>query len=74
MKEKILAIVAEKMRIDVDKITDDSNLVEDLGANSIDVVEVIMALEEEFNVQFDEDDATDMKTINDLVSYIEKNQ
>ncbi|MBR5137161.1 MAG: acyl carrier protein [Clostridia bacterium] len=74
MKEKILAIVADKMRIDVDKITDDANLVEDLGANSIDVVEVIMALEEEFNVQFDEDLAADMKTINDLVSYIEKNQ
>ena len=74
MKEKILAIVADKMRIDVDKISDDANLVDDLGANSIDVVEVIMALEEEFDVQFDEDLAADMKTINDLVNYIENNK
>ncbi|MBR2902384.1 MAG: acyl carrier protein [Clostridia bacterium] len=74
MIEKIVAIVADKMRIDADKIAVDANLVEDLGANSIDVVEVIMAIEEEFNIQFDEEDAADMRTINDLVSYIEKNQ
>lgn len=74
MIEKIVAIVADKMRIDADKIAVDADLVEDLGANSIDVVEVIMAIEEEFNIQFDEEDAADMKTINDLVSYIEKNQ
>lgn len=74
MKDRIIAIVAEKMRLDVDKISPDANLVEDLGANSIDVVEVIMAIEEEFDVQFDEDLAADMKSINDLVNYIENNQ
>ncbi len=74
MTEKIIAIVADKMGIDPEKISVDANLVEDLGANSIDVVEVIMAIEEEFNIQFDEEEAADMKTINDLVSYIEKNQ
>ncbi len=72
MKEKIIAIVADKMRIDPDKITDDINLVDDLGANSIDLVEIIMALEEEYDIQFDEDDSANLKSVNDLVAYIEK--
>ena len=72
MKEKIISIVADKMRIDPSKITEDINLVDDLGANSIDLVEIIMALEEEYGIQFDEDDTANLKSVNDLVAYIEK--
>ena len=57
-----------------DKVTPEANLKEDLGADSIDAVEVIMSLEDEFNVSISDDAAQNIKTVQDLVNYIEAEQ
>ena len=70
--EKVRAIVAKTLNVEEDKITLETNLVEDLGADSLDAVDLIMSLEEEFGMEIDDDSAQQSKTIGDLVAYIEK--
>jgi len=69
--EKVRAIVAKTLNVDEEKITLETNLVEDLGADSLDAVDLIMSLEEEFGMEIDDDSAQQSKTIGDLVAYIE---
>ena len=64
-------LIAEQFAIDADEIRMDSSLVDDLGADSVDLVELVMAMEEEFNVgEIDEDDLTGLKTVGDCVRYL----
>lgn len=64
-------LIAEQFAIDADEISMDSSFVDDLGADSVDLVEVVMAMEEEFNVgEIDEDDLTGLKTVGDCVRYL----
>ena len=64
-------LIAEQFAIDADEISMDSSFVDDLGADSLDLVELIMAMEEEFNVgEIDEDDLTGLKTVGDCVRYL----
>lgn len=70
--EKVKQVVAKSLNIDEEKITMETNLVSDLGADSIDAVEIIMELEEEFNLQFDDESSQNIKLIGDLVRYIEE--
>ena len=70
--EKVRAIVARTLNVEADKITLETNLVEDLGADSLDAVDLIMNLEEEFGMEIDDDSAQQAKTIGDLVAYIEE--
>lgn len=72
--EKIQKIIAEGLNISLDKITMDTHLVDDLGADSLDAVELIMALEDEFGLEVDDDAAQNMKYVKDLVNYIEANK
>lgn len=69
--EKVKEIVCHELRIDADKVTLEASLQDDLGADSLDAVEVIMSLEDEFNISIDDEAAQNIKTIKDLVSYIE---
>ena len=63
--------IAEQFAIDADEISMDSSFVDDLGADSVDLVELVMAMEEEFNVgEIDEDDLTGLKTVGDCVRYL----
>ncbi|MBP1587263.1 MAG: acyl carrier protein [Clostridia bacterium] len=71
MFEKVKAIIAEQLNIDADKITMESSIIEDLGADSLDVVELVMALEENFGVEIPDDEAEKINTIGDIVNYIE---
>ena len=72
MFEKIKAIVIDQLNIaDEDMITPDTTL-EDLGADSLDMVEVIMAIEDEFDVQIKDDDLESLKSMKDLIDYISK--
>ncbi|MFQ6752372.1 MAG: acyl carrier protein [Clostridia bacterium] len=71
MKEKIIALIAEKLSKKPEEITDKSRLVEDLGADSLDVVELIMSFEDEFNITLPDEDAAKLSTIEDIVTYIE---
>lgn len=68
--DKIREIIAEQLGIDADSITAESSFVDDLGADSLDIVSLIMALEEEFGIEFAEEDAENIKTVGDAVNYI----
>ncbi len=68
--DKIQEIIAEQLGIDADSITMESSFVDDLGADSLDIVSLIMAMEEEFGVEFAEEDADKIKTVGDAVNYI----
>jgi len=72
MFEKVKAIIAKELNIDESKITLESSLSEDLGADSLDAVELIMALEDEFGVEVNDDDAQGIKTVGDIVALVEK--
>lgn len=69
--EKIKAILAEQFDEDEDSITMDTNLTEDLGADSLDLADVLMAMEDEFEVEIPDEDIENIKTVGDIVDYIE---
>lgn len=69
--EKVKEIIAENLSLNEDEVSMDSHIVDDLGADSLDVMETVMALEEEFDVKFPETDIKEVKTVGDLVRYIE---
>lgn len=70
MFEKIQEIVAEKLSIDADEITLDSSFVDDLNADSLDIVELIMALEDELDMEIPDEDVEGFKTVGDVVEYV----
>lgn len=72
--EKVQQIIAEGLNVSLDKVTMDTHLVDDLGADSLDAVELIMALEDEFGLEVDDEAAQNMKYVKDLVNYIEANK
>lgn len=69
--EKVQKILAEQLELDADEITMDSSLVEDLGIDSLDFVDIVMSLEDEFDTEFPEEDMAGIKTAGDIVKYIE---
>ena len=71
--EKVSAILASQLDVEESSITMESTL-EDLHADSLDLVDVVMTLEDEFSVEFPEDKIENMKTVGDIVNYIEKNK
>ena len=71
--EKVKAILAEQFDVEEDKITADTDLQEDLGADSLDVVDLLMSIEEEFEVEVPDEEIENIKTVGSLVSYIEAN-
>ncbi|MBR1482083.1 MAG: acyl carrier protein [Ruminococcus sp.] len=71
--EKVKAILAEQFDVDEDKITIDTDLQEDLGADSLDVVDLLMSIEDEFEVEVPDEEIENIKTVGALVSYIEAN-
>ena len=71
--EKVKAILAEQFDVDEDKITADTDLQEDLGADSLDVVDLLMSIEDEFEVEVPDEEIENIKTVGSLVSYIEAN-
>ena len=72
IQDKARALIASKMKLEEKEITPDKHLFNDLGADSLDFVELSMMLESEFNVKFSEDDTTNVKTVGDLYAMIEK--
>jgi acyl carrier protein len=69
--DKIKTIIAEQLGVKPEEVTLEASFVNDLGADSLDTVELIMALEEEFNIEIPDDDAEKIKTVGDIVKYIE---
>ncbi len=72
MFEKIRAIIADELGIEEDTIELESDLTDDLGADSLDAVELIMAIEEEFDIEIDDSTAQKIKTVQDIVDHLEK--
>ena len=71
MFEKVVAIIANELNVEKDKITLDTDLQNDLGADSLDAVELIMAIEEEFDTTIPDDVAQNIRKVKDIVSYLE---
>lgn len=73
--ERVKEVIGEQLGIeDLDTITMETTFIDDLGADSLDVVELIMALEEEFDMEIPESEAEKITSVGDVVEYIEKNQ
>jgi len=71
MLDKIKEVVVDQLGVDVEQVTPEANFVDDLGADSLDTVELIMAFEEEFDVEIPDTDAEKIKTVQDVINYIE---
>ena len=74
MLDKIKSIVVDQLGVDEDQVTEDVSFVDDLGADSLDTVELIMAFEEEFDIEIPDEDAQKIKTVKDVMEYIEAKQ
>ena len=71
VEAKVRKIVAEQLGVDDDKIKSSSDFTSDLGADSLDIVELVMALEEEFSIEIPDDKAEDIRTFGDAVAFLE---
>jgi len=71
--EKIRAVIVEQLGVNEDKITPSTSLLTDIGADSLDIFQIISNLEDEFGIEFPSDVATNMKTVGDAVEYITAN-
>lgn len=71
--EKVKAILAEQFDVEEDKITEVTDLQDDLGADSLDVVDLLMSIEDEFEIEVPDDEIENLKTVGALVNYIEAN-
>lgn len=72
--EKVKTIIAEQLDLDPESITYDSSITDDLGADSLDVVDIVMSFEDEFGVEIPDDAVETIRTVADIVKYIEDNQ
>ena len=73
MIEKVKEMLAKQLRLDPDTIEDDANILDDLGADSLEVVEMLMTLESEFGIVVPDEDMLELKTVRAVAEYIEKN-
>ncbi|MCM2263617.1 MAG: acyl carrier protein [Desulfuromonadales bacterium] len=71
--ERVKQIVAEQLGVDEDQVTAEASFMDDLGADSLDTVELVMALEEEFDIEIPDEDAEKIQTVQDAVDYITEN-
>ncbi|MFQ3886813.1 MAG: acyl carrier protein [Rickettsia conorii subsp. raoultii] len=74
IEQKIIEMVAEKLNKDKSIITTDSRFIEDLKADSLDTVELMMAIEVEYGIDIPDDEATKIKTVSDVIKYIKERQ
>ena len=72
--EKMVGIIEEQLSVDKEKVVPGASFVDDLGADSLDLVELIMAMEEEFDVEIPDDDAEKIATVQDAIDYVGKIQ
>ena len=71
--DKVKKLLADQLNIDAGKITENSKVIDDLGADSLDVVDLLMSIEDEFSIEVPDEDVENIKTVGALVSYIEQN-
>jgi len=71
-ESKVKEIIAKELEVDVKQLTAEAKFIEDLGADSLDIVELVMALEEEFGLDIPDEDADKLKTVGDAMSYLQQ--
>ncbi len=71
-EDKVKEIIAKELEVDVKQLTPEAKFIEDLGADSLDIVELVMALEEEFGVDIPDEDADKLKTVGDAMKYLQE--
>ena len=72
IKEKVKDIIVEQLGVNPEQVTDEASFIEDLGADSLDIVELVMAFEEEFGVEVPDEDAEKLQKVGDVIKYIEE--
>ena len=72
--DKVKSIIVEQLGVDEEEVTPDASFVDDLGADSLDTVELVMAFEEEFDLEIPDEDAEKITTVGDAIAYIKENQ
>ncbi len=72
LEEKVKEIIVEKLGVAADKVKEDAHFIEDLGADSLDTVELVMAFEEEFGVEIPDEDAQEITTVKAAINYLRK--
>jgi acyl carrier protein len=72
IETKVKEIIVENLGVDAEKVTRDASFVEDLGADSLDTVELVMAFEEEFDIEIPDEDAEKLTTVGEAITYLEK--
>ncbi len=72
--EKLKELIASQLNISSEKVSSDSKLIEDLGADSLDMIEMLMTLEEDYGVSIPDEDAVNLKTVEDIFNYIKNNK
>ncbi|MBP2667884.1 MAG: acyl carrier protein [Deltaproteobacteria bacterium] len=68
--KRVREIVAEQLERDVNEVTNEASFIDDLGADSLDIVELVMKMEEEFGIEIPDEEAEKIKTVNDVIQYI----
>jgi acyl carrier protein len=72
--ERVKKIIVDQLGVEEDKVKEDSSFIDDLGADSLDIVELIMAFEEEFDIEIADEDAEKIKVVGDVIRYLEDKQ
>ncbi len=72
--DRVKKIVIEHLGVEAEKVTEEASFIDDLGADSLDIVELVMAFEEEFSVEIPDDAAEKIGTVNDAIAYIDANK
>jgi acyl carrier protein len=72
LETRVKEIIADQLGVEIEKLREDANFVQDLGADSLDVVELVMAFEEEFGIEIPDEDAEKIRTVGDVINYLKE--